>query len=170
MKRRHWFLGGPVVLLLIIQLVPTELPPVENSNPGDIIATGIVSEEVTKMLKTSCYNCHSNETEYPWYSHVAPSSWLVSRDVGLAREELNFSQWTDYDMIEQLEKLDDIYMEVEAGKMPLGIYTLVHSSAKLDSAQRQTIIQWAEETMDVIAESEEEEGMEEEEEIEGQIE
>lgn len=163
MKRWHYLLGGPALLLLIIQLVPTELPEVVTSNSGDIIASGIVSEEVAKMLKTSCYNCHSNETEYPWYSHVAPSSWLVARDVRLAREELNFSLWQNYDMIEQLEKLDDIYLEVEAGKMPLGIYTLVHQSAKLDEAQRQQIIEWAEATMDVIAESEDEEESEEEE-------
>lgn len=156
-KRRHYLLGGPVLLLLAIQIVPNKLPPVVAANPGDIIQSGIVNEEVASMLKVSCYNCHSNETVYPWYSYVAPSSWLVAKDVREAREELNFSEWQNIEMIDQLGKLDDIYQEVESGKMPLGIYTLVHSSAKLDEAQRQSIITWAEETMDIIAEEEDSE-------------
>jgi hypothetical protein len=156
MKRRHWLLGGSAVLLLAIQLVPNELPVVETDNPGDMIQSEIVDDNVAMMLKTSCYNCHSNESQYPWYSYVAPASWLVTKDVREAREELNFSNWEDYDMIEQLEKLDDIYLEVEAGKMPLGIYTLMHPAAKLDEAQQKVIMEWAEATMDVIAEEEEE--------------
>ena len=154
MKRRHWLLGGSAVLLLAIQLVPNELPYVENNNPGDLIQSGIVDNSVALMLKTSCYNCHSNESQYPWYSYVAPASWLVAKDVTEAREELNFSKWEEYDMIEQLEKLDDIYLEIEAAKMPLGIYTLMHPSAKLDETQRKVIMEWAESTMDVIAEEE----------------
>lgn len=156
MKRWHYLLGGPVLLLLVIQLIPTELPVVVATNPGDVIRSGIVDEQVAAMLEVSCYDCHSNETEYPWYSYVAPVSWLVAKDVREAREELNFSEWEDIDMIDQLGKLDDIYQEVETGKMPMGIYTLVHPSAKLNEHQRQLIITWAEETMDVIAEAEEE--------------
>src|SRR5690606_14149390 len=157
MKRWHYLLGGPVLLLLLIQLVPNELPPVVHTNPGDLIQSGIVDEEVASILKVSCYNCHSNETDYPWYSYVAPSSWLVARDVRLAREELNLSTWKEIDMIDQLGKLDDIYQEVESGKMPMDVYTVVHTSAKLDERQRELILTWAEETMDVIAEEEESE-------------
>ena len=156
MKRWHYLLGGPVLLLLVIQLIPTELPVVVATNPGDIIRSGIVDEQVAAMLEVSCYDCHSNETKYPWYSYVAPVSWLVAKDVREAREELNFSEWEDIDMIDQLGKLDDIYQEVETGNMPMGIYTLVHPSANLNEHQRQLIITWAEETMDVIAEAEEE--------------
>lgn len=156
MKRWHYLLGGPALLLLAIQLVPNELPAVVTTNPGDIIESGIVNEEIASMLKVSCYNCHSNETQYPWYSYVAPASWLVAKDVREAREELNFSEWEDIEMVDQLGKLDDIYLEVESGKMPMGIYTLIHTSAKLDEQQRQLIMTWAEDTMDVIAEEEEE--------------
>lgn len=145
------------MLLLAIQLVPNELPEVVADNPGDLIQSGVVGEDVAMLLKNSCYACHSNETDYPWYSYVAPASWLVAKDVREAREELNFSLWKDYDMMDQLGKLDDTYMEVEEGKMPLGIYTLMHPSAKLDEAQRKTIVDWAEATMDIIAEEEEDE-------------
>jgi hypothetical protein len=164
MKRWHYLLGGPVLLLLIIQLVPNELPAVVDTNPGDIIQSGIVSEEVASLLKVSCYNCHSNETEYPWYSYVAPSSWLVARDVRLARAELNFSEWVEMDMLDQLAALDDITDEVKSGEMPMGIYTLIHPSAKLDERQRDLIITWAEEAMDIIAEEDEDEDDSEEEE------
>jgi hypothetical protein len=155
MRRWHYLLGGPVLLLLVIQLIPNELPPVVTTNPDDIIQSGIVDEEVASILKVSCYNCHSNETEYPWYAHVAPSSWLVARDVRIAREELNFSTWQGLEMMDQLGILDDIYQEVESGEMPLEIYTVVHNSAKLDQRQRELIMAWAEDTMDVIAEEEE---------------
>ena len=155
MKRWHLLVGAPVLLLLVIQLVPNELPPTVPTNPGDLIQSGIVDENVATLLKRSCYSCHSNETEYPWYSYVAPSSWLVTKDVREAREEVNFSLWREYDMMDQLGKLDDIYLEVDEGRMPMGIYTLMHPSAKLDEAQRQTIIEWAEATMDVIAEEDE---------------
>lgn len=160
MKVWQYGLGGLAVIGLAIQLVPNELPAVEAANSGDLIGSGIVSEEISGILKTSCYDCHSNETKYPWYSYVAPVSWLVSKDVREGREELNFSTWQDYDMMEKLEKLDDIAIEVGEGEMPMGIYTAIHSSAKLDDAQRQLIVEWAEATMDVVVE--EEEGTEEE--------
>ena len=157
MKKRYYILGGLAVLLIAAQLVPNELPAVDTSNPGDIMGSGLVSQDVSILLKNSCYSCHSNETQYPWYSRVAPSSWLVARDVRAAREELNFSMWQDYDMMEKLEKLDDISIEVGGGEMPLPIYTLIHPSAKLDDKQRELIVSWAESTMDVVAEEEDEE-------------
>lgn len=157
MKKRYYILGGLAVLFIAAQLIPNQLPAVETSNPGDIMGSGLVSQDVGILLKKSCYNCHSNETAYPWYSHVAPSSWLVARDIRAAREELNFSMWQDYDMMDKLGKLDDISIEVGEGRMPLAIYTIMHPSAKLDDAQRELIVAWAETAMDVVAEEEEEE-------------
>lgn len=157
MKKRYYILGGLAVLFIASQLIPNQLPAVETSNPGDIMGSGLVSQDVGILLKKSCYNCHSNETKYPWYSHVAPSSWLVARDIRAAREELNFSMWQDYDMMDKLGKLEDISIEVGEGRMPLGIYTIMHPSAKLDDAQRELIVAWAEATMDVVAEEEDEE-------------
>ena len=156
MKVWQYLVSGLAVIVVAIQLVPNELPPVELANPGDLLATDLVDGELSGILKTACYDCHSNETVYPWYSHVAPFSWLVAKDVREAREELNFSTWLDYDMMEKLEKLDDIAIEVGEGEMPMGIYTALHTSAKLDDAQRKQIIAWAEETMDIVVEEEEE--------------
>ena len=157
MKVWQYVLGGVAVIFVGIQFVPNELPAVESNNPADIIQSGIVNGDMATMLKKSCYSCHSNETVYPWYSYVAPSSWLVAKDVREGREELNFSAWEEYDMMKKLGKLDDIVEEVKEGKMPMEIYTLIHPSAKIDEAQRALIVAWAEETMDVVAEEEDEE-------------
>lgn len=161
MKRWRYILGGLALVIIGIQLIPTDLPATSTNNAGDIIKSGLVSQDVAMLLKTSCYSCHSNETKYPWYSHVAPSSWLVAHDVRAGREELNFSTWQDYDLRKMLGKLDDITSEVGEGRMPLGIYTLMHPSSKLDEAQRKLIVAWAEATMDSVAEDEEEEEEEE---------
>jgi hypothetical protein len=154
MKRWHYILGGFALVLFIIQLVPTELPPTSTNNEGDLIKSGLVSQDVAMLLKTSCYNCHSNETVYPWYSRVAPASWLVARDVREGRKELNFSTWNEYELSKMLGKLDDISAEVGEGRMPMKIYTLIHTQANLDAAQRERIVTWAEATMDKVAEEE----------------
>ncbi|MDX5476990.1 MAG: heme-binding domain-containing protein [Cyclobacteriaceae bacterium] len=155
MKWWHYLLSVLVLVFLGIQFVPNDLPEVELQNPGDIMLTGMVNDEVAGLLKNSCYDCHSNESKYPWYSHIAPSSWLVTKDIREGREELNFSQWNSYDLMEQLGKLDDIVEEVSSGNMPMGIYTLMHSSAKLSDAQRELIVAWAEESMDKLVEEDE---------------
>lgn len=156
MKLGKLILIGLVLVFIGIQFVPNELPAVVSNSPGDIIQSGIVSQEVAGLLKTSCYSCHSNETIYPWYSYVAPSSWLVSKDVREGREELNFSTWQENDMIKKLGYLDDISSEVGEGRMPMGIYTLMHPSAKLSDEQRELIVTWAEDAMDLVLEEEEE--------------
>lgn len=153
MKRWKIILGGLLLMLLAVQLIQIDLPEVSQDNPGDIIKSGIVNQEVANLLKTSCYSCHSNETVYPWYSYVAPSSWLVARDVRVGREELNFSTWADYDERKMINRLDDIAAEVNEGEMPMPIYTLMHGSARLDNAQRELIVAWTEAAMDSIAEA-----------------
>ncbi|TNF40329.1 MAG: cytochrome C [Cytophagales bacterium] len=155
MKARTYLLGGLILILGAIQLVPNELPAVQNTNPADISNTGLLDEGMRQTLKNSCYDCHSNETSYPWYSYVAPLSWLVAKDVREGREELNFSHWADYDMMEKLKKLDDIAIEVGEGEMPMEVYTVIHSGAKLNPEQIQEIVTWAENAMDIVAEEEE---------------
>lgn len=157
MKNRYYILAALTFFFLVAQIIPNELPAVDTSNPGDLMGSGLVSQDLGLLLKKSCYNCHSNETQYPWYSYVAPSSWLVVRDINAARAELNFSIWQEYNGMDKLGKLDDISIEVGEGRMPMRIYTLMHPSTKLDDKQRELIVTWAEATMDVVAKEEEEE-------------
>jgi hypothetical protein len=160
MKNWRYILGALALVLVIIQFIPNELPTTTTNNPGDLITAGLASPDVAVILQTSCYSCHSNETKYPWYAHVAPSSWLVANDVREGRDELNFSTWQDYDLRKKLSKLDDLATEVGEGRMPMRIYTVIHTSAQLDETQREIIEEWAETLMDSLAEEEEDEGEE----------
>lgn len=130
------------VAFAVIQFIPVPLPETVTDNPSDIIQNGSVSEEVAIILKTSCYDCHSSQTRYPWYSYVAPVSWLVKHDVEEGRDELNFSEWTSYPKRKALKKLDEISEMVDEGEMPLPIYTLIHRNASLSKEQKDLIIEW----------------------------
>lgn len=89
--------------------------------------------EVASSLKRACHDCHSNETVWPWYSNIAPLSWLIVSDVNEGRARLNFSTWSQPGIEREKSELGDLCEEVQAGKMPLPAYTLMHPQAKLKS-------------------------------------
>ncbi len=97
--------------------------------------------EVMKIFKTACYDCHSNETIYPWYSKIAPFSWIVSNHINEGRKALNFSTWENYSDEEKKEHLKDIYRTVYAS-MPLQSYLWIHDDAILTKEQRTLIRDW----------------------------
>jgi hypothetical protein len=125
------------VLLVASQFVPVSRtnPPVEN----DVSAP----EPVAQLLRRACYDCHSNETVWPWYSRVAPMKFLVVRDVNEGREHLNFSTWNRLDAAKRDEAFEHIADEVTEGNMPLGIYLPAHPEARLADAERAAIVEWA---------------------------
>ena len=135
-----------VLLLIIIvpQFIPIEKPENNNDVSNDLIEANEIPKNIAKILKTSCYDCHSNQTVYPWYSNVAPVSWLVIRDVKEGRKELNFSDWETIDKMDKAKLLDDISEEVEDEEMPMPIYFITHSNAKMSDSDRKAIIDWAE--------------------------
>ena len=126
--------AGLVVLLQLIRPSQTN-PPVT----GEIQAPA----EVSAVLKRSCYDCHSNETKWPWYSQVAPFSWLVSRDVNDGRKHLNFSEWEGYEAGRKLKKFKEVSEEVGEGEMPMDIYLPLHPEAKLTEAEKALLVEWA---------------------------
>ena len=130
-------------LFVIIQFVPAGKPDTIPENENDLIYNNHIPESIVNILKTSCYDCHSNETSFPWYSHVAPVSWLVNRDVIKGREELNFSEWESQSKMDKAKNIDKIINEVKGGKMPMRIYILMHSEAKLNEDARQHFADWA---------------------------
>jgi len=131
------------VLLALVGFALAQLVPVERSNPP-------VEEEVPapapvrKILRRSCYDCHSNETRWPWYARVAPVSWLVAYDVSEARGHMNFSTWNRYDARKRAKHLEEIWEEVEAGDMPLPYYLPLHPDAQLSREDRAAIHAWSE--------------------------
>ena len=142
MKNR--ILIGLVVLFVLLQLIPSPLPEVSKENPQDFLQNNPVPEAIATMLRANCYDCHSNETHYPWYSYVAPVSWLVKRDTEMGREHLNFSGWQGFEKAAMADAYYEIAEEVAEGEMPMKIYPLMHSDARLTDEQRQAIAQWAE--------------------------
>jgi hypothetical protein len=100
---------------------------------------------VTALLKHACYDCHSFETQWPWYSYVAPVSWLVARDVTAARSGLNFSEWPHDEPSRARKRWRHIADDVESGEMPKSNYEWIHHDAHLDEQQRAELIKWARE-------------------------
>jgi hypothetical protein len=137
-KKMLWILTfGGLTSLLVIQLVPVDRanPPVDS----DIAAPSGVSS----LLRKSCYDCHSNETVWPWYSKVAPISWLLAADVNEGREELNFSRWGDYGGDQRMKILKEIWEEVSEGEMPPSNYVLLHKDAALSAEERELLHEWS---------------------------
>lgn len=132
-----------LIAAVIIQFIPHDKPEVLLTNENDLIYNNQLPEHISIMLKESCYDCHSNETIYPWYSYVAPVSWLVVRDIKLGRDELNFSQWESQSKMDKAKNLDKIIDEVSDENMPMPIYTIMHANAKLNVNDRQLLAEWA---------------------------
>ncbi len=139
-------------LLILIQFVPVNLPEVRAENPNDLVQNTSIDKDIVTMLKNSCYDCHSNETVYPWYSYVAPVSFLVSRDTRVGREKLNFSEWNTFSKLDKLSALDDIAEAIEYGEMPMKIYPITHLDAKLSDDDQEKFLEWAESFAEMIME------------------
>lgn len=142
MKKIIWLVL--IGIIVILQLIPNGRPESTDFNPNDLIVNNTLPDSVSVIFKTSCYDCHSNQSIYPWYSYVAPVSWLVARDVRNGRKELNFSDWESLDKMDKAKLLDNIIDEVSDGSMPLQIYPIMHPEAKLKKSDRQMIVDWAE--------------------------
>ena len=137
-------------VFVILQFIPNTYPEVIKSNEYDLIQTGMVPDEIGQILRTSCYDCHSNETKYPWYAYIAPVSWLVVRDVKQGRSDLNFSEWDNLKSRDKIKLLDEIAEEVDEGNMPMPIYTITRRDASLDDNQKQVLVKWTEDMMNDI--------------------
>jgi hypothetical protein len=133
---------GLIVVFVLIQFVPNKIPDNSTDLANDLIQTEEVPLQVQVILKKACYDCHSNQTKFPWYTKVAPSSWLVAKDVREGREEMNLSEWSKLSKRKKIRALSNIAEEVEKRKMPMEIYTVIHRNAILTDEEIKTIIDW----------------------------
>ena len=129
-------------LSLLVVLVAIQFVPVDTSNPP-VIGDVPTSPGVKAVLRRACYDCHSNETEWPWYARVAPVSWLIARDVRKGRADLNFSTWNQYSTQRQVKKLKETWEQVAEGEMPPWYYLPAHREARLSAEDRTLLRQWA---------------------------
>ena len=101
----------------------------------------VLNEQGLRLLKRACFDCHSYETQWPWYSYVAPISWLVERDVRMARARLNFSEWEDLGKSRKKKLAEKIIKSIETKSMPLWNYSLLHPEAKLEKSEQDIIFE-----------------------------
>lgn len=131
-----------ILVVVIVAAIGIQFVPVERSNPPEA-APLKADAAAMQVLRTSCFDCHSNQTRWPWYAYVAPVSWLVAGDVRGARKHVNFSNWEGYSAEKKARAAGHIVDEVEEGGMPLPNYLKMHPDAKLSDADVRVIEEWA---------------------------
>ena len=140
--------GALLVLLQFFQ-------PEGNKNPhvseNDISVMYQMPESVKSILQSSCYDCHSNNTNYPWYSFIQPMSWWLAHHIKEGKAELNLSEFGEYSPRRQQSKLKAIAESVEDDDMPLSSYTLIHTDAELSPAEKKQLLHWVAETKDHLS-------------------
>jgi len=138
-----WSLLILIGIFVVIQFFRPErnlLPPTES----DLLVQLDPPEELALILQNSCYDCHSNQTRYPWYSHVSPVSWYLDRHIREGKEEVNFSHFGDLEQRAKIRLLNEICEEVEEGSMPLPSYIRMHRDALLTAEEIASLCDWSE--------------------------
>ena len=126
-----------LAVVIIIQFIPVSR---ENPALGQLVPS---TPEVLTILKRSCFDCHSNETVWPWYSHVAPMKFLVAHDVEEGREHLNLSEWNQIEGYDSMDLAEELQEVMEEKAMPLKPYLLMHPEARMSDKDREVLMAWA---------------------------
>ena len=133
-------------LLLLIFIVAQFFGPEKNDGDlasiSDFIKETNPPENVHLILKTSCFDCHSNKTKYPWYNKITPVNYWLADHVKHGKKHLNFSEWGKYSLKKKEHKMDELHEEVEKKNMPLDSYTWTHSEANLTKQQIEAVVSW----------------------------
>lgn len=133
-----------LAVLILIQFIK----PAKNQSlapgPNDTFANYTAADSTKQLIQTACYDCHSNNTVYPWYSEIQPVAWWLADHVNEGKSELNFSEFASYEPKKADHKLEEVIEMIQEGEMPLKSYTLIHGDAKLSEEQKTSITNWAE--------------------------
>ncbi len=142
-----------ILIVFLVVFIGIQFVPVERTNPPSRAVDSLQAKttpEIKAILDRSCRDCHSNETRWPWYSHVAPAAWLVASDVHKGREHFNYSEWTSIDSDEQDKFLGGMCSLAQRGRMPLPPYLLIHRDAKLSPADVTALCAWSDKMRDTL--------------------
>ena len=131
-----------LVVLVGIQFVPTKRNQSDNISESDFMIVYNVPEQIEKKIKVSCYDCHSNNTQYPWYNKIQPVAWFLEGHIKKAKEELNFNEFGDYSKRRQKNKLKSIINRIRDNEMPLPSYILMHKDAVLSESEKSELENW----------------------------
>ncbi|WP_312075532.1 heme-binding domain-containing protein [Chryseobacterium sp.] len=133
-----------ILIVILVGFIMIQFFPIDKTNPPlepgmDFIRIKNTPPDIAKLIRNSCYDCHSNETKYPWYASIAPSSWFLKNHINEGRKELNFSTFATYESSRQIHKLEECAEMIEKKKMPLESYYLGHQDAKLSDEERKKL-------------------------------
>ncbi len=131
-----------LVVLVGIQFIPSRTNQDKAVSPSDFIVTNGIPENIGHILRTSCYNCHSNNTSYPWYSRVQPVGWFLQNHINKGKAELNFSEFGSYSVRKQKSKLSSMVSQIGKDEMPLSSYTFIHHEARLSQEYKKVLIDY----------------------------
>ena len=143
MNRLQKALVGIFILLIVIQFIRPQRNLSDRGSENEIALKYPVPAEVQGILKNSCYDCHSNNTRYPWYSHIQPIGWWIQSHVNEGKEHLNFSEFGTYSEKRARHKFEEIEESMNTGWMPLESYTIIHKDAILTAEQSNAVRTWA---------------------------
>lgn len=118
---------------------------------SDISKTIPVPDNVQAILKNACYDCHSNNTNYPWYAYIQPTGWLLGSHIAEAKGKLNFNEFGNYSPRRQISKLDGIANSIKDDIMPLTSYKMMHKNARLSTNEKELLIKWAHQSQDILS-------------------
>ena len=135
-----WLSVIVVAVVLAIQFIPVERNVSTVPAGQSFERTEKVPANVAAILKVSCYDCHSNNTRYPWYSELQPGAWFMARHIKKGKEELNFDEFNNYSKRRKKAKIKSITSQIEKEEMPLKSYLMLHSSARLSAADKMDLI------------------------------
>ena len=143
-----------LIVLLVVFIIIQFFRPKKNVqttiSSNDIVAHMAVPVNVQNILYKACYDCHSNNTTYPWYAEVQPAAWWLDDHIKEGKKELNFNEFASFRLRRQFHKLEEITEVVKSKEMPLESYTVIHSDADLTQEERETLISWAGATMETM--------------------
>jgi len=140
-----------LVVLVVIQFIRPGKNISSTISANDITLHYAISSDVLNILKKSCYDCHSNNTVYPWYNNIQPVAWWLQYHVNDGKKELNFSEFYTYPAKKQSRKLHELVEQVKGEEMPLNSYLWIHKDAKLDERQKNAVMSWADSLQKMIA-------------------
>jgi hypothetical protein len=140
-----------LIAFVIIQFIRPSRNKSQQVFPQDISNIIPVPDSVKSLLKNACYDCHSNNTKYPWYDNVQPVGWYLAGHIKKAKENLNFNEFGNYSARRKASKLDDIANEIRENGMPLPSYRLLHKVARLSHIEKEMLINWALKSEDSIS-------------------
>ena len=143
MGRRKLFLILPIVVLIILQFFQPEKNQGSIARENDLLQVASVPDSLAAILINSCYDCHSNHTEYPWYSNISPVSWYLHKHLIEGKEDLNLSEFGSLSNAEKIGALSDILDVLEAGTMPLPSYQFIHKDARMTQREIDALMDWA---------------------------